>query len=477
MKDKKMDRRDFLRMSSLGVAGAALAACQPQTVIVEKEVEKVVKETVVVEKEKVVEKEVEKEVMVGSNEIRYLTQTWCWEKLNMANATDHYNQELRNANAGYQIVVDPAPDGWDTKVAQMVQDNELLWNGHLRTVNIGDCTRNYKLGILQPWDEYINASTIPWAGTFWDEVLPNILESFTIDGKLYGLPWDGEVYTRVYNKMIWDTIGETPAETMDEFERQLEEIVAANPDKTAMCLRRNAGTLDAHMYMQMWTDDPVWIRDENGAYLDVQADAYKEFLVMMKRWWDKGILTPDSWGATMFDSWNTGNTATGQSGAAWLQATAQKVFGKANIIAMPNPVLNKGDVPKTLFFNNGAMLFKGAAEPQQITDWLLWMTDPTVEKLANYSFLRGHLNYYHTPVFNSVYENLLPGNADWGWMADLFEMIKASEAIPPDSWIDTIGPIIQVWEEKYVHGDVELQEAVDGMQDEFMEAVQKAVTS
>jgi peptide/nickel transport system substrate-binding protein len=43
-------------------AGAALAACQPQTVIVEKEVEKVVKETVEVEKEKVVEKEVTKVV-------------------------------------------------------------------------------------------------------------------------------------------------------------------------------------------------------------------------------------------------------------------------------------------------------------------------------------------------------------------------------------------------------------------------------
>jgi hypothetical protein len=227
--------------------------------------------------------------------------------------------------------------------------------------------------------------------------------------------------------------------------------------------------------MQMWTDDPVWVRDENGAYLDVKHEAYANYLEMVKRWWDKGIITADSWGGTMFDSWNTGNTATGQSGAAWLQATAQKVFGKTNIIAMPNPVINAGDTPKTLFFNNGAMLFKGAAQPQETTDWLLWMLDPTVEKLNNYSFLRGHLNYYHTPVFNSVYENHLPGNADWGWMADLFEMIKASQAIPPDSWIDTIGPIIQVWEQKYVHGEVGLNEAIDGMYEEFMEAVAKAV--
>jgi peptide/nickel transport system substrate-binding protein len=74
----RVSRREFLRVLGTTAAGAAIAACQPQTVIVketvevekevtkvvEKEVEKVVKETVEVEKEvtKVVEKEVEKVV-------------------------------------------------------------------------------------------------------------------------------------------------------------------------------------------------------------------------------------------------------------------------------------------------------------------------------------------------------------------------------------------------------------------------------
>jgi peptide/nickel transport system substrate-binding protein len=53
-----ISRRMFLKVAALTAGGAAVAACQPQTVIVEKErtveVEKVVKETVVVEKEKVV---------------------------------------------------------------------------------------------------------------------------------------------------------------------------------------------------------------------------------------------------------------------------------------------------------------------------------------------------------------------------------------------------------------------------------------
>ncbi|MBN1810919.1 MAG: ABC transporter substrate-binding protein [Anaerolineae bacterium] len=68
MSNEKLSRRQFLSAAAMTAAGAALVACQPQTVIVketvqvEKEVEKVVKETVVVEKEVEVEKEVTKVV-------------------------------------------------------------------------------------------------------------------------------------------------------------------------------------------------------------------------------------------------------------------------------------------------------------------------------------------------------------------------------------------------------------------------------
>ncbi len=38
-KEKKLNRRDFLRMAAMGAAGVAVAACQPKTVIVEVEKE------------------------------------------------------------------------------------------------------------------------------------------------------------------------------------------------------------------------------------------------------------------------------------------------------------------------------------------------------------------------------------------------------------------------------------------------------
>jgi peptide/nickel transport system substrate-binding protein len=65
MSDRKIRRREFLKLSALATVGAAAAACAPTPEVIEVtrevEVEKVVKETVVVEKE--VEKEVTKEVV------------------------------------------------------------------------------------------------------------------------------------------------------------------------------------------------------------------------------------------------------------------------------------------------------------------------------------------------------------------------------------------------------------------------------
>jgi multiple sugar transport system substrate-binding protein len=72
MQTKKLSRRDFLRLSALTAAGAALAGCACEPQVIEKEV----KVTQVVEKE--VEKEVPKEVEVqvtvppeGATEVRW----------------------------------------------------------------------------------------------------------------------------------------------------------------------------------------------------------------------------------------------------------------------------------------------------------------------------------------------------------------------------------------------------------------------
>ena len=63
--NKSVSRREFLQGLGLAAAGAAAAACQPQTVVVEKEVTKIV--------EKIVEKVVEKPVEAGPIKLTVMT--------------------------------------------------------------------------------------------------------------------------------------------------------------------------------------------------------------------------------------------------------------------------------------------------------------------------------------------------------------------------------------------------------------------
>ena len=465
---RRVSRRGIMKGAAAGIAAAALTACAPKVVevtrVVEKEVEK--------EVTKVVEKIVEKEP--GEKVVRCITELWCWQKLGMATATDQYNINNRGK---LRIEADPSPSGWQTKVIQMVKDDELLWNGMIRSSDQGDIPTFRRMGIIQPVDELINGSEVPWARSYFDEVLPRIRDGYTFEGKLWGIPWDAEIWARVYQKPYWDELGEEPAETIDDFERQLLELKKLLPDKVPFGSAHWEGECDTHTYMQMFTDEDFYLHEEGYSMPDVHHDAYKQYLTLMKKWYDLGIFTDDTWGSKVWrDSWLAGKVCCVITNAAWAMSQAQKVWGTANIVPTVQPVLKKGNQSKTFTFTNGAVCFKGAPQAQEYVDWLLWMLDPTIEKVENYSFHKWDLNYMHLPVYESVYTNIIPTNPDWAWMGKLFPMVRASRLTPSDGLCWTTGPIEAVWEEKFVHGKVTLEEAINGMDEERRAAVEKHFT-
>jgi peptide/nickel transport system substrate-binding protein len=78
MSSSRFSRRDFLKQAALAAIGGTLVACQPKTIVVEKEVEKVVKETVVVKEE--VEKVVKETVVVKEEVEKVVKETVVVEK-------------------------------------------------------------------------------------------------------------------------------------------------------------------------------------------------------------------------------------------------------------------------------------------------------------------------------------------------------------------------------------------------------------
>ncbi len=190
----KLSRREFLRFSALGAAGIAAVACQPKTVIVEKE--KVVKETVVVEKEKEVTKIVEKEV----------TKVIEVEKEKIITATPeplHESPTLRGLAAAGKL----------PPLSERMPVDALLVNVMEKIGRYGGDMRLGTLGVADGAiftrnTEYENL--VRWS-VDWTQVVPGVAKSWEVqdDGKSFvfqlrkGMKWsDGEPFT-ADNVMFW----------------------------------------------------------------------------------------------------------------------------------------------------------------------------------------------------------------------------------------------------------------------------------
>jgi len=399
---------------------------------------------------------------------------WNWQKLNMANATEYYNMQNRGQ---VRIQCDPAPDGWETKVREMVKAGKVEWAGMLCAQTILGEISLVRMGIIEDPMPYIAASQVPWAANFDDELVDAARKYFSYEGKVWAIPWDMEVFVRHYRTDEWGQLGEKPAETLTDWNLQLLELKKMFPDKTPLVMARAGDDPDVNNLIQIWTTEP-WIFVDEQWCLDSKGEAYGEYLNLLKFWYDNKIITDDSWSSETYSQvWNRGDGLATATSAAWCFATARKVFGYEAINCVPNPVLKKGDTPRGHTFTNGSWLFKGGPLLQEATDWLLWMYDPTVEKIGNYNYYKGDLNYYHLPVYKSAYEKLVPMDPTWDWMTPILAQVNASITIPAGTYRGIWIAASKLWEDKYVHGKCTLKQAQEGVWDDSWDQLAKIVAT
>jgi len=114
MENRKLSRRDFLRLSAAAATGAIVAACAPaapQVVEVEKEVpvEKVVVQTVEVEKEVVVEKPVKAAGPVG-------LRLSAWGDITDKMVYDSMAAKFLEVQPDIRVMVEQYPGGYYEKI-------------------------------------------------------------------------------------------------------------------------------------------------------------------------------------------------------------------------------------------------------------------------------------------------------------------------------------------------------------------------
>jgi len=298
--DHKLNRRRFLRIAALGSAAGIVAACKPEVVVqtvekvvketveVEKEVEKVVKETVVVTEKEVVEIEVtpepEKELegtivisLSGSD-----TQTW--ENVALAYEALHPKVDVRvelKPGEGYQEWI-RAQFAAGTPEVSLVSANvvaDLLNAG--KFVDLAPYFDKTSPYTNQPWREDMEA----WA-----------VDAMTdpIEGKAYVLNLETVQVLWFYNKRIFEEVGITdvPSQpTWDQFIGWCQKI-------------KDAGYIPFAIegdYTSFWSMRVGWM-------MRAYSDQYTRHEVLITRcqpedWcWREGI--DDKWEYDPTDPWN-----------------------------------------------------------------------------------------------------------------------------------------------------------------------------
>jgi len=70
---------------------------------------------------------------------------------------------------------------------------------------------------VDPLDRYLNDPTLTDAAWFnYDDILKAWRDANSVDGKPYGIPYDGEVTVQVYRKDLYEAKGLKPADTLDQ---------------------------------------------------------------------------------------------------------------------------------------------------------------------------------------------------------------------------------------------------------------------
>jgi ABC-type glycerol-3-phosphate transport system substrate-binding protein len=359
----------------------------------------------------------------GGATIRVLTADFFYEPMILP-ATAVFN----DAQQGKVFVkAEKAPEGWDTKVRQQVRDKQVIWNSYA-VDSFFNLYQRIKTGMVQPLDDYIKSSSVPYAKDFKDKYFsPNIYESGVFDGKFYIMPTKLNMAIVPYNVQMVQGVGyEKPPETWDEMRAMLHKIKEKYSKDDVLACSINA---------DLW-------RAVGGIYCSLTDTPYtKEGMVDLdsKEWLDamdlmKGLFTDKLAEPKLFNSpdeittWQKGKIAVVWNYPSWL-LLGQQAWGRNNYTAVNMTKKSKGDKNRTWMHVDGTYMFANVEHPQETVDWMLSLLGPEGE--ASDTFARGTITRSGSPMYKSHIEGkIVKDNPEVPWLYNTYQMAPASTTAP-----------------------------------------------
>jgi multiple sugar transport system substrate-binding protein len=219
---EKLSRRDLLRVAAVGVGATLMTACAPkvirETVVVEKEVEKLVKETVVVKEAVEVEKEVtrvvEKEKAVvpvaGPVVLRLHVRAGAAAKPSgsewpiLLDRREEFNAENPNITVELDEIPTAQQADFMAKMFTMIASGTVGDITFTSSTN-EDHQRMAGMGALAQLEEFVESQNVDLT-----EYLPAAIGGASLEGHLYGMPFtmhSGQGSILIYNKTQFESEG------------------------------------------------------------------------------------------------------------------------------------------------------------------------------------------------------------------------------------------------------------------------------
>ena len=244
---------------------------------------------------------------------------------------------------------------------------------------------------VEPLDKYLNDPKLTDAAWFqYDDIIKAWREADSVNGKPYGIPFDGEVTVQVYRKDLYDAKGLKPATTYDELLSNARALNNPSERINGLALRGFAGA-GQNMYIY-----PSILRGFGGTWfqngkvvvnspeavkaLEWYVDALKNYAPAAVRNWN----WPD-----IADAFSQGTVATyidaHSSAAVITNPEKSKVIGKVVYARWPKGPAGKG---VTSIWNWGFQINAALTEKQKRATWLIitWATCAETQARTSYKF-------------------------------------------------------------------------------------------
>jgi len=244
---------------------------------------------------------------------------------------------------------------------------------------------------VEPLDKYLNDPKLTDPGWFqYDDIIKAWREADSVNGKPYGIPFDGEVTVQVYRKDLYDAKGLKPATTYDELLANAKALNNPAERVNGLALRGFAGA-GQNMYIYpsilrgfggTWFQNGKVVVNSPEAVKALQwyVDALSNYAPAAVRNWN----WPD-----IADAFSQGTIATyidaHSSAAVITNPEKSKVIGKVGYARWPKGPAGKG---VTSIWNWGFPINAALTEKQKRATWLFitWATSAETQARTSYKF-------------------------------------------------------------------------------------------